>query len=265
MGDLVPHVDRMGKKDMQMIGDTPDMPPGITSSLPILYTSTPCNFCQRVKVALTAKGVSFETVEIDLVRRPDWYRQKASGGRVPLLETDEGAFHGSAIINEYVEERWPVPPLLPGDPAERAAARMFIDWWNHKGPTAPYEERLMNVRPEREKALEERLVRSLEECETRLEARGYAGGYWHGDALGLVDASAAPVFVRFVGLRHFHGFEIPDALGRVRAWHDALLADSHVQATAPEEAELLAMLADYRVVLKKAADAGIEVPVSGAD
>lgn len=231
----------------------------------VLYTAIPCNFCQRVKIALAVKGVSFETVEIDLVRRPDWFRQKASGGSVPLLETDEGAFHGSAIINEYVEERWPEPPMLPGEPAARAAARMFIDWWNRKGPTAPYEERLMNVRPEREAAVEQALVHALEECEARLAARGYAGGYWHGQALGLVDAAAAPVFVRFAGLRHFHGFEIPDALGRVRAWHDALLADPQVQATAPDEAKLLSMLGDYRVVLKKAADAGIEVPVSGAD
>ncbi len=234
------------------------------SDQPTVYSAIPCNFCQRVKIALSAKGVTFESVEIDLVRRPAWYRKKASGGSVPLLEHEGGAFHGSAIINEYVDERWPDPPLLPSDPGERAAARMFIDWWNRKGPTAPYEERLMNVREEREKDVDARLVDSLEECERRLEERGYEGGYWDGQGLGLVDCSAAPVFVRFAGLRHFHGFEIPDGLTRVRAWHDALLADPHVQATAPDEDELLSMLTDYRVVLKKAADAGIEVPVSSA-
>ena len=234
------------------------------SDRPTLYTAIPCNFCQRVKIALHAKGVEFESVEIDLVRRPAWYRDKASGGSVPLLENEDGAFYGSAIINEYVEERWPEPQLLPEDPAERAAARMFIDWWNRRGPTAPYEERLMNVREEREKDVEARLVQSLEECERRLEQRGHAGGYWDGRSLGLVDCSAAPVFVRFAGLRHFHGFEIPAELTRVRAWHDTLLADPHVQATAPDEGELLSMLTDYRSVLKKAAEAGIEVPVSSA-
>ncbi len=230
-----------------------------------LYSSIPCNFCQRVKIALSAKGVAFENVEIDLVRRPSWFRAKASGGTVPLFECDEGAFYGSAAVNEYIDERWPEPPLLPSAPAERVRARMFIDWWNHKGPTAPYEERLMNVRPEREKAVEERLSRALEECEERLAALDYAGGYWNGQSLSLVDAAAAPVFVRFAGLRHFHDFEIPESLGQVRAWHDALLEDPHVRATAPDESELLSMLTDYRVVLKKAADAGIEVPVSSAD
>ncbi len=229
---------------------------------PIVYSAIPCNFCQRVKIALSAKGVEFESVEIDLVRRPAWFRDKASGGSVPLLETDEGAFHGSALVNEYIDERWPEPALLPSAPAARAEARMFIEWWNRKGPTAPYEERLMNVRPEREVALESRLREALETCEQKLEQRGYSGGYWDGRRLGLVDAAAAPVFVRFVGLRHFHGFEIPAELRLVRAWHDALLADPHVQSTAPDEAVLLSMLEDYRVVLKKAADAGIEVPVS---
>lgn len=121
----------------------------------------------------------------------------------------------------------------------------------------------MNVRPEREEALEARLVEALERCERRLEQRGYNGGYWDGRRLGLVDASAAPVFVRFIGLRHFHGFEIPVDLRLVRGWHDTLLADPHVRSTAPDTAVLLSMLGDYRVVLKKAAEAGIEVPVSG--
>ena len=232
---------------------------------PKLYTSVPCNFCHRVKVVCAAKGLELETVEIDLVRRPTWFTEKASGGRVPLFENEEGEFHGSVIIGEYLEEKLPEPAMLPEDPAERAEARMFIEWWNRFGPTTPYEERLMNVRPEREEALETRLDEALVACEDRLAARGYQGGYWNGRSLGLVDAHAAGVFTRFAGLRHFHGFEIPEKLERVRAWHDAVMADPHVQSTAPDTDELFRLLGEYRVVLKKAADAGIEVPVSGTD
>ena len=72
---------------------------------PKVYSAVPCNFCQRVKISLSAKGVLFDDVEIDLVRRPEWYREKASGGSVPLLEHEGSAIFGSAIINEYVEER----------------------------------------------------------------------------------------------------------------------------------------------------------------
>jgi len=234
------------------------------TDLPRLYTAVACNWCQRNRVAFHAKGVETELVEIDLVSRPEWFRKKASGGSVPLLETEDGAFHGSAIINEYLEERWPEPTLLPGSPAERAEARMWIAWWN-RAPTPQYEELLMNVRPERHDGHRERLLASLRECEERLAARGHAGAYWHGDRLGLVDVGAAAVFVRFVGLRHFHDFDIPPELGRVRAWRDTLLADPHVRATSPADTALIDVFTGYRDVLAKAAAAGIEVAVSGGD
>ena len=234
------------------------------TDLPRLYAAVACNWCQRNRVALHAKGVEVELIEIDLVRRPEWFRKKESSGSVPLLETEDGAFHGSAIINEYLEERWPEPTLLPGSPGERAQARMWIAWWN-RGPTPQYEELLMNVRPERQDDARERLEASLRECEERLAARGYAGAYWYGDRLGLVDIGAAAVFDRFVGLRHFHDFDIPEELGRVRAWRDTLLADPHVQATSPGDAALIEVFAGYRGVLAKAAAAGIEAAVSGGD
>lgn len=234
------------------------------SSPGVLYTALACNFCQRSKIVLAAKRVEFETVVIDLVRRPAWFRDKASGGSVPLFEHEGLALHGSTLINEYANERWPEPDLLPGDPGARATARMWIERWNAE-PTPAYEERLMNIRPEREQACAERLAAAFEVCEQKLAARDYDGGYWHGSQLGLVDAAAAPVFVRFAGLAHFHGFDLPERLGRVRAWRDALLAAPVVKETSPDEAELLGVFRDYREVLSKAARAGIEVAVSGGN
>jgi len=231
---------------------------------PRIYRAITCNFCHRSEIALAAKGIEFESVDIDLVRRPSWYREKASGGSVPLFEWEGLEIHPSTVINEYIEERWPDPPLLPHDLGERADARSWIDWWN-ESPCPAYERRLMNVRPERDDALSEALEAGLREIESRLEARGYAGKYWGGDTLGLVDATAAPMFVRFAGLRHFHGIDVPDDCERVRQWRDVLLADPHVRATSPDESELLAEYARYREVLSKAARAGIEVPVARGD
>ena len=97
---------------------------GRVADLPKLYSAIACNWCHRSRMVFHAKGIEAEVVEIDLVRRPEWFRKKASGGSVPLLESEDGAFHGSAIINEYAEERWPEPQLLPETPRERADARM---------------------------------------------------------------------------------------------------------------------------------------------
>ncbi|MGI9600523.1 MAG: glutathione S-transferase family protein [Acidimicrobiales bacterium] len=231
---------------------------------PTLYRAITCNFCHRSEIAFAVKGVEIDTVDIDLVDRPDWYMAKSSSGSVPLLEWDGLAIHPSHVINEWIEERWPTPPIFPSDPAERAAARMWIEWWND-GPCPAYERRLMNVRPERDDALTDALVDQLTEMEARLEARGYVDGYWGGDTLSVVDATAAPMFVRFCGLRHFHGFDVPEALGRVRNWRDALVGDPIVAATSPDEEELLAAYEGYLSVLGRAAEAGIDVPVAKGD
>ena len=233
-------------------------------SRPTLYRAITCNFCHRSEIALAAKGVEFDTVDIDLVHRPSSFLAKASNGSVPLFEWGELEIHPSTVINEFVDERWPDPPLLPDDPVERAAARMWIEWWND-GPCPAYERRLMNVRPARDTELTDALEAHLREMEARLEARGYEGRYWGGATLGLVDATAAPMFVRFVGLRHFHGIDIPEDCPRVRTWRDTLLTDPHVQATSPDEGELLTTYAGYLEVLTEAAEAGIEVPVAKGD
>jgi glutathione S-transferase len=231
---------------------------------PTLYRAITCNFCHRSEIAFAAKGVEIDTVDIDLVDRPDWYMTKASGGSVPLLEWGEVSIHPSQVINEWIDERWPTPPLFPADPTERAAARMWVEWWND-GPCPAYERRLMNVRPEQDAPLTDALVDQLAEMERRLAARGYVDGYWHGEALGVVDATAAPMFVRFCGLRHFHGFDIPAEFGRVRRWRDTLVSDPLVTATSPDEAELLAAYDGYLTVLGRAAKAGIHVPVAKGD
>ena len=139
-----------------------------------------------------------------------------------------------------------------------------MEWWDEE-PCPAYERRLMNVRGERSEALSEALDHALHTLEERLAERGYSGGYWSGDTLGLVDATAAPMFVRFAGLRHFHGIDIPESCGRVGAWRDALLDDPFVRETSPDEAELLDTYAAYLDVLGKAAAAGIEVAVAKGD
>ena len=91
-----------------------------------LYDADRCPFCARVRIALAEKGIEYETVEIDLSDRPGWIYEKNPLGKVPVLE--EGAFllPESAVINEYLEERYPEPPLWPADPGERSLARLLV-------------------------------------------------------------------------------------------------------------------------------------------
>ena len=91
-----------------------------------LYDAPRCPFCARVRIMLAEKGVPYETVVVDLDERPDWIYEKNATGRVPVLEEDGWLLPESAVILEYLEERYPDPPLLPPDPADRAAVRLRI-------------------------------------------------------------------------------------------------------------------------------------------
>ena len=91
-----------------------------------LYDAARCPYCARVRIALAEKGVEFETVEIDLSDRPAWLYEKNPAGRVPVLEEDGRPLPESSVIMEFLEERYPEPPLLPADAADRAAVRCLI-------------------------------------------------------------------------------------------------------------------------------------------
>jgi len=91
-----------------------------------LYDADRCPYCARVRIALAEKGIEYETVEIDLDDRPGWIYEKNPLGRVPILEEDTFVLAESAVIDEYLDERYPDPPLWPADPGERALGRMLV-------------------------------------------------------------------------------------------------------------------------------------------
>lgn len=92
-----------------------------------LYDADRCPYCARVRIVLAEKGLEYETVVVDLDDRPAWIYEKNPLGKVPVLEEDVFVLPESAVIMEYLEERYPEPPLWPADPAERAHGRLLVD------------------------------------------------------------------------------------------------------------------------------------------
>jgi glutathione S-transferase len=91
-----------------------------------LYDADRCPYCARVRIALAEKGIEYETVEVDLDDRPAWIYEKNPLGRVPVLEEDTFLLAESAVIDEYLDDRYPDPPLWPADPADRALGRLLV-------------------------------------------------------------------------------------------------------------------------------------------
>ncbi len=91
-----------------------------------LYDAARCPYCARVRIVLAEKGIELDVVEIDLSDRPAWLYEKNATGRVPVLEEEGRPLPESAVIMEFLEERYPDPALLPPDPADRAFVRLMI-------------------------------------------------------------------------------------------------------------------------------------------
>ena len=150
-----------------------------------LYDAARCPYCARVRIALFEKRVDFETVEIDLDDRPAWIYEKNSTGRVPVVEEDAWLLPESAVIMEYLEERYPEPALLAADPAERALARLWI--FRHDAFTKPY-----YALRRGEEGAAARLEVELGKLDTALAARPWLGGRDY----GLADIAYVPWLLR---------------------------------------------------------------------
>ncbi len=92
----------------------------------LLYEHPLSPYAQKVKIALAEKGVAFECRLPDFMSgRDDAFAAANPRLEVPALVDGDTRVFDSTIILEYIEDRWPTPPLLPAAPAERARVRML--------------------------------------------------------------------------------------------------------------------------------------------
>jgi stringent starvation protein A len=150
-----------------------------------LYDADRCPYCARVRIALAEKGIEYETVEIDLDDRPSWIYEKNPLGRVPVLEEHAFVLPESAVINEYLDERYPEPPLWPVDAAERALGRLLV--FRFEQLSKPY----YALRRDGDGA-RERLDAELAKLNAILDAQSYLAGR----EFGLADIAYIPWIVR---------------------------------------------------------------------
>ena len=150
-----------------------------------LYDAARCPYCARVRIALAEKGIEYETVEIDLDDRPSWIYEKNPLGRVPVLEEDTFALAESAVIDEYLDDRYPEPPLWPADPAERALGRMLVFRFDEL--SRPY-----YALRRGEDGAADRLDVALGELDALLEGRPFLSGR----EFGLADIAYVPWILR---------------------------------------------------------------------
>jgi glutathione S-transferase len=182
-----------------------------------LYSASTCPFAQRTRLLLLEKGLDYTLTEIDLKETPDWFHRISPYGKVPVLEYGDDRIWESAIINEYLEETFPDPPLLPSKPGERAYARFWIDFANVKF-TPWFYKLLLEQQPEKRIQRATELAEQLLFVEHEAFGNPRAGRYWLGDRISLVDLAFYPFFERFPILRHYRNFALPEQCPRLADW-----------------------------------------------
>lgn len=209
-----------------------------------LISSSTCPFAQRSRMVLLTKGVNFNFTEIDLDDKPEWFLQISPYAKVPVLRHRGSVLYESSVINEYVEEVFPNPPLLPQDPARRALARIWIAFANDR--MVPHVYKIMLRQDSAgQTAHRERLQEAVLQMEFEGLRKLSPGPFWFGETPNLVDFTFFPHVQRFAVLKHYRGFTLPRDCERLHAWIDAMNALPAVQTTKASNESLIRNWSKY--------------------
>lgn len=199
-----------------------------------LYHGWTSSASRKVRFCLAEKGLEYESRPIEILsfeHHSAWFKKLNPSGKVPALVIDGEPFVESNLINEYLDERWPEPPLMPSDPQQRYEVRLFAlyidqtclpavqkhNWMERMHPVArewsddELAERLAAVPTEERRHVWYRMARdpySEEELKAALDVlidmadrigRGVeAGGWTVGEAFSLADIAASPYVRRLI-------------------------------------------------------------------
>lgn len=97
-----------------------------------LYSGTTCPFSHRCRIVLYEKQMDFQVIDVDLFNKPEDIAVINPYNRVPVLVDRDLVLYESNIINEYIDERFPHPQLMPPDPIMRARARQLLFTMEHE-------------------------------------------------------------------------------------------------------------------------------------
>jgi RNA polymerase-associated protein len=159
-------------------------------SVMTLYSGVVDVYSHRVRIVLAEKGVSYEVVNVEARSKPEDLFELNPYGTVPTLVDRELALYEPNIITEYLDERFPHPPLMPVYPVARAKARLIIYRFDREW--GPIIRKLEAGKSPDLKAAAKELTSYL----LQLTPVFTASPYFMGDDFTLIDCCLAPVLWR---------------------------------------------------------------------
>jgi glutathione S-transferase len=195
-----------------------------------LYHDVPSSNCDRVKIALAEKGLPWRGVTISLSKKeqktPEHLKRNPYG-KIPVIDDDGQILFESCIINEYLDEKYPNPPLMPKNPYLRGRGRILVDYalnYTHE-PYWALRGEMMKQPAERDGAVVEEKRTKLRHLLGYLEEALADKSYFLGD-FSLTDIAMVP---RFLRMETYGALPAPD-LPLLNAWLQRVKDRPSVQA-----------------------------------
>jgi len=156
-----------------------------------LYSSDRSIHCHRVRFVLAEKGINVDIINIsDNESAAADLAELNPYNETPTLVDRDLLLHNAGVINDYLDERYPHPPLMPVDPVSRARLRLIHhrvirDWY-------PMADKIENAEPAEAEKVRQQLTESIVAANDLFKHSDFVLG----DELSLVDCTLAPLFWR---------------------------------------------------------------------
>ncbi|XP_019615075.1 PREDICTED: glutathione S-transferase omega-1-like [Branchiostoma belcheri] len=183
-----------------------------------LYSMRFCPYAQRTRLFLAAKGIEYETINIHLREKPEWFLEKTPMGQVPVLEKDGdiAIVYESLVCNEYLDGIYPDKCITPRDPLEKARQSMVLALWGAK--VIPVYYKLVIGKDDERPAMARQFVDGLEYIESALTQP-----FFSGDDVGALDYNLWPWFERVPMLKARAGVQMSaEKLPKLTAWMERM-------------------------------------------
>lgn len=186
-----------------------------------LYNLNLSNFATKSRIVVFEKGAKIEIADIPggNPKSPEYLKVNPLG-KIPSLEADGVLIAESEVINEYLEEKFPNPPLLPKSPEARAQARFFTRLHDlYLDPPLRALFGHLNPKNRDEKVVNEKLSElqgRLDLLETMLAA---PGNFAAGPEFTLADCALAPTMFFITNMLPGFGAKPPlESRPKLTAW-----------------------------------------------
>ena len=189
-----------------------------------LYSHKSDIHSHRVRLVLSEKGINYEVIFVDPANPPEDLIELNPYGAVPTLVDRDLVLYDSQVIMEFLDERFPHPPLMPVDPVSRGRSRMTLrriakDW-----------DSLVEQIETGDEATSNKAKRELTESLTVVSAMFEQKTFFMNNEYSLMDCAVAPIIWRLVK----YGIELPPQAKLMSDYADRIFEMENFQTSLSE-------------------------------